>query len=169
MKKKLNILIISLFLSCNAQKKEECLVNLENNLAPKLNKEIIQKEIINIKDSVNCFEWDSLLVESGYGNKTSIKEYYNIDIPYDYYNSNLDSQAIIFFLKKSIVVNHITVDRDCRKNEICKTFDFLTLVKYNKDGIIAKKDAVFEVFTKKIGDNKGNKWNQYNAIRVKTE
>ena len=162
------LFFVTLFIGCNAQKNEFCLVNLEKNLEPKLNKKIEQLQVINIKDSIKCINWDSLLVESGYGNKESIKKYYNIDIPDYYQNSNLGSESVLFFLKDNIVVNYIKINNSCKKNEVCKTYDFLPLIKYNKNAIILRKDAIFEVYTRKVSDNLGNSWTQENAMRIKS-
>jgi hypothetical protein len=162
------IFIVVTLLGCNNPKKEACLVALEKSLTPVPNKAIIQGEILNFRDSLGCFEWDALVVESGYGSKESIKKTYGVEIPYCYNNSNLDGEAIIFFLKEKIAVNHIKVDRQCNKvNLSCKSYDFTTLMQYNANGVIAKKDAVFEVYTREIVDNQGNKYTQKNALRLK--
>lgn len=167
MKKTINIFLLILFISCNSQKKELCLVKLEKNLSPKLNKNNLEREIINITDSINCLNWDSLLIESGYATNESIFKYYGLTIPYDFNNSNLDSEALIFFIKNNKIINHVKFNTTCRKSEKCKTYDFKTLIKYNKEAIISKKDAVFEVFTKETTNNRGEKWIQINAIRLK--
>jgi hypothetical protein len=164
MKTILKIAILLTLIGCNPVK-DECLINLEKRLAPVKNEKIIQGEIINIKDSINCFDWDSLLIESGYGTKESIKKYYEVSIPYNYSNTNWDTQ-IIFFLKNKVAINHIQFERDCKKNENCKSFDFLTLIKYNKESIINKDNAVFEVYSQEIKDNQGNKWHKKNAIKL---
>ena len=82
MKKIYNLLIIFLFASCHSQKKEKCLIELENKLSPKPNQEIVQGEIINIRDNLNCIEWDSLVVVMASNNRELIEKNSNIEIPY---------------------------------------------------------------------------------------
>jgi hypothetical protein len=164
MKTIFKIAIILTLIGCNPIK-DECLINLENSLSPVKNEEIIQGEIINIRDSINCFDWDSLLIESGYATKESIKKYYDVSIPYNYSSTNYESE-VIFFLKNKVAINHIKFERGCKKNEVCKSFDFLTLIKYNKESIIKKNEAVFEVYTKEVKDNQDNKWYVKYAVKL---
>lgn len=161
------VLMLVLFSSCKGQPASVCLGKLEKKLETVLNKEEIQGEIINIRDSITCLEWDSLLIESGYGTKESIKKHYGLEIPYSFNNSNLDTDALIFFIKNNKIIDHIKFSTVCARFEVCKTYDFKTLIKYNKEGIIAKKDAVFEVYTKEGKDSQGNSWKRVNAIRIK--
>lgn len=167
MKYILSILLLVLFSSCKGQPNSACLVKLEKELMPVLNKEEVQGEIINIRDSITCLEWDSLLIESGYGTKESIKKDYGLEIPYYFNNSSLDSDALIFFIKNNKIIDHIKFSTTCARYEVCKTYDFKRLIQYSKEGIIAKKDAVFEVYTQEGKDNQGNSWKRVNAIKIK--
>lgn len=160
------IILLSTF-SCNSQIKYECLDKLELSLQPKNNLEIVEGEIIDIANSTKCFEWDELLIESSYGSKESIKKYYNVEIPYNYENSSNDEDAIIFFIKDKRAISHIKIKRNCSNKQTCKSYDFTSLIKYSPDAFIPKKNAIFEVYTKEIVDNRGKKWAMKNAIRLK--
>lgn len=171
MKNIFNLLSIFLITSCQGQKREPCLVELEEKLAPKPNQEIVQGEIINIRDNVKCIEWDSLVVVLAGTNKGLIEKYSKFEIPYqlegEYFQFN-DQDGFMFFLKKNKAVGHIHFVSACRKDEHCKVFDFFTLQKNHINAFVAKKDAVFEVYTKTVTDNRGNSYIYDNAIRVKT-
>jgi hypothetical protein len=163
------ILLLLLITSCQGQKKEQCLIELEKKITPQINQEIIKGEIINFRDNVNCIEWDSLVIVMA-GKKELIEKNSHIEIPYqldiDYFQYN-DHDGFIFFLKNNKAVAHIHFVSACRKNEKCKTFDFFTLQKNNLNAFVAKSDAVFEVYTDTINDNQGNSWKKDNAIRLK--
>ncbi|WP_310556454.1 hypothetical protein [Flavobacterium sp.] len=164
------VVLTSLLLSSCKGYKEKCLINLDNKLAPLSNKEIVQGEVLNFRDSLDCFEWDALLFESGYGTKESIQKDYGVNIPYYYHNSSVDTKAIIFFLKNKVAVNHIEVERACYNTSggiSCKSYDFTTLIANNPKAIVSKKNAVFEVYTQDVKDNQGNSWQRENAIRIK--
>ena len=167
MKYILSIIPLFLLSSCNAQSNYFCLDNLENSLQAVLNKDEIQGEIINIRDSLTCLKWDSLLIESGYATKESVKKNYDLEIPYYFSNSQSDSDALVFFIYNNKIVNHIKFSTTCRKSEKCKTYDFKRLIMYNKEAIIARKDAVFEVYTKEGKFSWGESWICKDAIRIK--
>ena len=82
------------------------LIELEKKLSPKPNQEIVQGEIINIRDNLNCIEWDSLVVVMASNNRELIEKNSNIEIPYSLdintYFLN-DQDAYIFFLKNNKV------------------------------------------------------------------
>ncbi len=162
-----SILLLVLFFSCKGQPNSDCLVKLENKLMPVLNKKEIQGEIINFRDSITCLDWDSLLIESGYATKESIKKYYGLEIPYYFSSSSLDSEALIFFIKRNKIIDHIKFSTTCARYEVCKTYDFKRLMQYNKKSIIAIEDAVFEVYTEEGKDNQGHSWQRLDAIRIK--
>lgn len=171
MKKICNLLLLLLIISCNGQKKEQCLTDLEKRLSPKINQETIQGEIINIRDNVNCIEWDSLVVVMASNNKELIEKYSKIEIPYTLDSNTYflsDNEAFIFFLKEGKAINHIHVSTGCKKGDKCKTYNVFTLQKNHLNTFVAKKDAVFEVYTRKVTDNRGNAWEDKNAIRIKT-
>jgi hypothetical protein len=172
MKKIINLLILSCLFSCNGQKKEDCLISFEKRVAPLQNSKIKQGEIINFKDSINCIEWDSLLVVMAIGSKESVEKSSGIKIPYSYEGSMLyygDNDAIIFFLKDKVAVNHILIKGSCKRNEICRTYDFLNLMGQTNHAFISKENAVFEVYTWEALDNRGNKYVNDNAIRIKSK
>lgn len=171
MKYILSILLLVLFSSCKGQPNSACLVKLEKELMPVLNKEEIQGEIINIKDNINCIEWDEVLIVMAISSKKNIEQDAKIKIPYQYESSffNLygDSDAMLFFLKNKIAVNHIFIKGTCRRDQTCKTYDFLNLIGSKNFAITQKKDAIFEVYTQDVKDNQGNSWKRENAIRIK--
>jgi hypothetical protein len=170
MKAIINLLILFSIFSCNGQKKEDCLVKLENRLAPLQNKKITQGEIINLKDSISCIEWDSLLVVMAIGSKESVEKCSGIKIPYTYNGSMLyysDNDAIIFFLKDKVAINHILVKGTCKRGEACRTYNFLNLMGRTNYAFISKKDAVFEIYTWEALDNQGHNYVSDNAIRIK--
>ena len=162
----LSIFIFSIF-GCNSFRNELCLDNLENSLDSKRNAKNIQFEVINIKDSIICFDWDSMLIESGYATKEYIEKKYEISIPYTFDDLGGDSNCIIFFVKDNVAQRHIDYKIICDNGSVCKTYDFRTLIKQNKQGIISKKDAVFEVYNQEVHDNQGHSWIRENAIRIK--
>lgn len=170
MKILISTVLLLMISSCNSQKKEDCLINLEKRVAPSLNQEIEQGEIINFRDNINCIQWDSLVVVMAMGDKESVEKYTGIKIPYNYDGSSLyssDSDAMIFFLKDRIAINHILVKGSCSKGENCRAYDFLDLMGHSNHAFVAKEDAVFEVYSKKIHDNQGNSWTSNNEIRIK--
>lgn len=167
MKHFLIFLLLILFSACKGQSIPTCLDELEKKLEPVLNKDEIQGEVINIRDSITCLDWDSLLIESGYATKESIKKNYGFEILYDFNNSELDSDALIFFIKDFKIINHIKFRTTCARFEVCKTYDFKTLIKYNKNAVIPRKYAIFEVYTQEGKSSRGNPWVRKNAIRIK--
>lgn len=170
MKKIFNLLFLLLITSCSGQDKSQCLITLEERLCPKVNQEIIQGEIINFRDNANCIEWDSLLVVMASNNKELIEKNSNIEIPYSlesgssFYN---DNEALIFFLKDNKAINHLHISSTFKKGKSGRSYDFFTLQKNHLNAFIAKQDAVFEVYTKTVTDNRGNSWKIENAIRIK--
>ena len=54
-----SILFILFLFSCKGQSDPQCLVKLRERLSPQVNEENKIGEVINLKDDVNCFEWDS--------------------------------------------------------------------------------------------------------------
>ena len=167
----LSLLIISLFTCCNGQKKEICIDNLEKKLAPLENKSNVKGEIINIRDSISCIEWDSLLVVMAIGTKKSIEENTKISIPYSYndtYTLYGDNDAIIFFIQNKKALCHIIVKGDSKKGKTFRVYDFLDLI-WNKNHIfIPKEKAVFEVYSKEVKNNRGQQFVRDNAVRLKS-
>lgn len=165
MKKIGSLLLLFVLFGCQAQKKEPCLIDFEEKIAPKINQDIIQGEVINIRDNINCLDWDALIIVMA-GRKEMIEKFSPIKIPYPLevgtfqYN---DQDGFIFFLKGNTAVGHVHFVTGCRNNEKCNFFDFYTL----GQKIIPKKDAVFEVYTQKVSNNQGNTWNRENALRIK--
>ena len=164
------ILFSCLFLSvigCNSFRNEACLDALESRLNSQPNAKNTQFEVVNIRDSITCLDWDSMLIESGYATKESIEKKYEISIPYTFDDLGGDSNCVIFFIKDNIAQRHIDYKITCDNSSVCKTYDFRTLIKQNKQGIISKKDAVFEVYNQEVHDNQGHSWIRENAIRIK--
>ena len=152
--------------SCNFSNKEVCLENLENRLSAMRNSQNKSGEVINIKDSITCFNWDSLLIESGYASKESIKKFYGLEIPYRFNNSKSDGNALMFFISNNKIVNHIDFRISCENGFICKSYDFRTLIKYNKKSLIPREDAVFEVYIQELPNSNGYPLIRENAIRL---
>ncbi len=165
MKTVIKILILFVFVSCNSAE-DKCVNELESQLSSNAKAQFAKGATLNLNARLQCFHWDQLLIESAYATKESIKKHYNVDIPFTYTHGSSDGQQILFFLKNKTVVKYIKFDRNCPKDETCNTVDFLTLVENNETAIIDREDAVFEVYTKKIEDNRGNIYYQNNAIRL---
>ena len=137
--RKLIFLIFYLFIlsSCKSQNKPDCLISMEEKLAPKVNELGEIGEIINLKDSVNCFEWDSLIVMPViYLIENSEKEL-GLKLPLQYNHLwTPDSQAILLFVKDNKVMYYIVqnsgVDRESFENaKSIKSYSFLELLGYN--------------------------------------
>ncbi|MCY0976837.1 hypothetical protein PGH12_06690 [Chryseobacterium wangxinyae] len=149
------ILFLLTITSCNGQNNQDCLNSLDKKLSPKIDQENKIGEIISMRDSINCFEWDTLIVHSTIGNKKNIEKDLGITIPFEYsFSSGDERAAMLLFLKDNKVVNYIlqkpTVDRKTydQANSI-KVYYFIYLVNnYGNDvyAKIPKELAVFETY-----------------------
>jgi hypothetical protein len=161
------ILLLSCFfvISCKGQKNTNCINALEEKLSPKINEENRIGEVINIRDNVNCFEWDSLIVIMAIALNEKAEKDLGIKLPLEHdYSWGSDSTAMLLFIKDKKVVHHIlqeaTVDKktfDAAKS--IKTYHFLNLLKsYGSDSyytIIPKKKTVFETYPIVYHDENG--------------
>lgn len=127
--KKLLILILCILsvVSCKVQTNPDCLLKLEEKLASKVNEENKIGEIISIKDEVNCFEWDTVIVQMALTNKETTEKTLGVKIPFDYHDDLLqhDSIARLLFVKNNTVVQHILQRPSVNK----KTFDRANSIK----------------------------------------
>lgn len=175
--KYLLILSLCIITSCNGQNNENCLNSLDKKLSPQIDEENKIGEIINVRDSMNCFEWDTLIVHSTIGSKKNIEKDLGITIPFDYsFSSGDERSAMLLFLKDNKVVNYIlqkpNVDRKTydQANTI-KVYNFIYLVNnYGNDvyAKIPKETAVFETYPVIYHDKeKETKWALKYGLGVK--
>lgn len=155
---KLFVLILSCFfvISCKGQKSTNCIDALNEKLSPKINEENKIGEIINIRDNVNCFEWDSLVVIMAIALNEKAEKDLGIKLPLENdYSWGSDSTAMLLFVKDKKVVHHIlqesSVDKKTFDNsKSIKSYHFLDLLKnYGNDSyytIIPKKKTIFETY-----------------------
>jgi hypothetical protein len=164
---KLIFLIFYLFIlsSCKSQIKPDCLISLEEKLSPKVNEKNKIGEIINLKDSVNCFEWDSLIVMPViYLIENSEKEL-GLKLPLQYNHLwTHESETILLFVKGNEVEHYILQYSRVKKETFesastIKTYNFLSLVKsYGNDGYyvkIPREKAVFVTYPMIYHDKNG--------------
>ena len=174
-----SLLFFFLILFCKGQSNLECLTTLEEKLSPKVNVENKIGEIINLRDNVNCFDWDSLIVISAiYLNEKAEKDL-GIKLPLEHdYSWGSENAAILLFVKDNIVVNHVfqqpTVDRkNFNSAKSLKAYYFLNLLKnYGNDSyytIIPKEKAVFETYPIIYHENGKEKSNPKYGLGVKVK
>lgn len=175
------ILLLSFFIifSCRGQTNPDCLIQLEEKLSPKVNEENKIGEIINIKDDVNCFEWDTLIVQSAINSKKSMEKDLGITIPFEYnFSMGDENTAILLFVKNNNVVHYIsqrrTVDRktlDQAKSVKASSFIYL-LNNYGNNvyAKIPKEKAIFETYPVIYHDkNKETEWALKYGMGVKVK
>jgi len=168
--KRLNFLILillaSLTFSCHAQTNTECLTKLEQKLSPKINTNNKVGEIINVRDEINCFDWDTLVVQMAINPKEMTEKALSIKIPQNYdYSWESDNTAMLLFLKGNTVVHYILQKPSVDKQtfdaaQSIKAYDFLKLVNNSGDNAYAKipkEKAVFETYQIYYHDAKGQK------------
>lgn len=148
-------LLCSLFVlsSCKGQNKPDCLLLIEEKISPKVNEENKIGEIINLKDSVNCFEWDSLIVMPVIALTEYSEKELGLKLPL-HHNSlwTHESETILLFVKGNEVEHYILQYSRVKKETFesastIKAYNFLPLVKsYGNDGYyvkIPREKAVF--------------------------
>lgn len=149
------LICLSFITACNGQDSKNCLNSLENKLSPKINEENKIGEIINIKESIDCFEWDTLIVQSTIGSKKDIEKNLGLTLPFLYsLNYGDERTAILLFVKNNHVVNYIiqnpAVDRKTSEQaESIKVYNFIYLVNNYGNNVYAKiprQNAVFETY-----------------------
>jgi hypothetical protein len=151
------ILLLPFFIifSCKGQTNPDCLVRLEEKLSPKVNEENKIGEIINIKDEVNCFDWDTLIVQQAMVDKKTTEKDLGIKIPF-YYDDFLHDERVarLLFMKDNTVVHYIIQNPSVDKKTLDKAnsikgYAFVYLLNnYGKDGYakIPKEKAIFETY-----------------------
>lgn len=154
-------LIISfLFIfSCKGQSNPDCLVKLEEILSPKVNEKNKIGEVINIKDNVSCFEWDTLVVVMASTPKEYIEKL-GIIIPFNYYDNRFQHESVarLLFVKNNTVVHYIIqksrVDRKTFETaKSIKSYNFVNLINSDNGSItIPREEAVFEIYPKVLRD-----------------
>jgi hypothetical protein len=161
-------LLCALFVlfSCKGQNKPDCLLVMEEKLAPKVNEIGEIGEIINIKDSVNCFEWDSLIVMPVIYLIESSEKKLGLKLPLQHNHLwTHESEAILLFVKGNEVVHYILQYSRVKKEAFesastIKGYNFLSLVKsYGNDGYyvkIPREKTVFDTHPVIYHDEKGN-------------
>lgn len=177
--KNLFFLIFFLFplFSCKGQNNPNCLVKLEENLSPKVNEENKIGEIINLKEDINCFEWDTLIVQMALVNKETTENILGIKIPFNYSDDLFqhDSIARLLFVKNNTVVHYIlqkpTVDRKTFDNaKSIKAYRFIYLLNNYGNGSFAKipkEKAIFETYPIVYHENGIEKSNPKYGLAVK--
>ncbi|GIQ60557.1 hypothetical protein Flavo103_36930 [Flavobacterium collinsii] len=162
------LFISLLFLfSCKGQSDPDCLVKLRERISPHVNEENKIGEVINLKEDVNCFEWDSLVIIMAiYLSDRSEKEL-GIKLPKDdNYIWEPDTSAMLLFVKDKKVV-YSTLQRSTVSREVfdsaksLKAYYFLKLLNNYGNGsyyvVIPKEKAIFETYAMVYSDENGNK------------
>lgn len=156
--KSLFIFTICLFpvISCKGQNNPDCLFTLEEKLAPKVNEGNKTGEIINIKDNVNCFEWDTIIVQMALTNKETTEKTLGVKIPFDYHDDLFqhDSVARILFVKNNTVVHYVLQKPSVNKKifdnaDSIKAYRFIYLLNNYGNGSYAKiprDKAIFKTY-----------------------
>ncbi|WP_223560124.1 hypothetical protein [Chryseobacterium lathyri] len=178
---KYSILLLPLFIifSCKGQTNPDCLVKLEEKLSPKVNEENEVGEIINIKEEVNCFEWDTLIVQMAMVNKETAERTLGVKIPFDYTNDLFQHESVarLLFVKNDTVIHYILqeagVDKktfDNAKN--IKSYRFIYLLNNYGNGSFAKipKDkTIFQTYPIVYHENGIEKSNPKYGLAVKVK
>ncbi len=153
-----NMMLLFLFLSFLSfgQTNPDCLVKLENKLSPKSNKENKIGEIINLKDDVNCFDWDTLVVMPTFFNKNDLKRDLGIESPFEFKTGGYRIEtARLLFVKNNVVVHYIIQESLPERKMIdtsrtIKAYKFIDLTENDKYkralfyAVIPKQKTVFE-------------------------
>lgn len=157
--------------SCKGQSDPECLTALHEKLSPHVNEKNQVGEVINLRDEVNCFEWDSLLIIMPmYLNDRAEKEL-GIELPKGVdYKWEAESSAMFLFVKDRKVVHSMLqkagVSREIfDSSDSIKSYSFLELLNnYGKSSyyvFIPKEKCVFETYRTVYHDQNGKE--MYNA------
>lgn len=161
-----SLLISFLFIvSCKGQSDPECLVQLHEKLSPHVNKENKIGEVINLKDHINCFDWDSLIIIMPLYLGDKAEKELGIDLPRSVdYTWEPESSAMFLFVKDRKVV-HSMLQRPTVSKEVfdsaksLKAYYFLNLLNSYGNGsfyvIIPKEKTIFETYPMVYHDEKG--------------
>lgn len=160
------LLISFLFIfSCKGQSDPECIVQLSEKLSPHVNEENKIGEVINLKDDVNCFDWDSLIIIMPIYLYEGAEKKLGIELPKDVdYTWEPESSAMFLFVKDKKVVHSMlqksTVSREVYDSaKSLKAYYFLNLLNNYGNGsyyvIIPKEKAVFETYPMIYHDKNG--------------
>src|SRR5687768_6669572 len=135
-----NMILLFLFFSFLSfgQTNPDCLVKLENKLSPKSNKENRIGEIINLKDDVNCFDWDTLIVMPTFFNKNDLKRDLGIESPFEFKTGGYRIETVrLLFVKNKEVVHYITQEslpdrKMIDSSKTIKAYKFIDLIENEK-------------------------------------
>lgn len=175
-------LISVLFLcSCKGQSDPKCLTALNEKISPHVNEKNKVGEVINLKDEVNCFEWDSLLIIMPmYLKNDRAEKELRIVLPKDIdYSWEPESSAMLLFLKNNKVVHSLLqkagVSREIfDSSDSIKSYSFLELLNnYGKNSyyvFIPKEKCIFETYRTVYHDQNGKEmYNAKYALGIKVQ
>lgn len=165
--------------SCQGQKTPDCLGQLEEKLSPKVNEKNKIGEIINIKDEINCFEWDTLIVLSAINSKKNMEKDLGITMPFEYnFSMGDENTAILLFVKNNKVVHFISQKRTVERKILdqaksVKVSSFIYLLNNYGNNVYAKipkEKAIFETYPVIYHDkNKETEWALQYGMGVKVK
>ncbi len=175
------LLMSFLFLfSCKGQSDPECLTVLNGKLSPHVNEQNKIGEVINLKDEVNCFDWDSLIVIMPMYLDDKAEKELGIALPKDVdYRWEPESSAMFLFVKDKKVVHSMlqkaTVNKEVFDSaKSIKSYSFLQLLNNYGNGsyyvTIPKEKAVFETYAMVYHDANGKEISNPNyglGVKVK--
>ncbi|MBF4485719.1 hypothetical protein [Flavobacterium sp. CSZ] len=160
------LLISFLFLfSCRGQSNPECLTALNEKISPHVNEKNKIGEVINLKDDLNCFDWDSLIIIMPLYLDGRAEKELGITFPKDAdYTLEPKSSAIFLFVKDKKVVHSMLQKAEVNKEvfhsyKSVKSYSFIQLLNNygnaNYYVIIPKEKAVFETYPIVYHDENG--------------
>lgn len=164
--------------SYKAQENPNCLITLDKNLSPKDNGKNKIGEIINIKDKVNCFDWDTLIVQMAINKKETAEKQLGIKIPFEYdYSWGSENVAMLLFVKDKVVLHYILqkpADKSVSdETKSVKAYSFINLLNNygnNIYAIIPRDKAIFKtypvVYQNKVTETE---WALKNGMSVKVD
>lgn len=166
--------------SCKGQSDPECLRALNEKLSPHVNEKNKVGEVINLKDEINCFEWDSLLVIMPMYLNESAEKKLGIELPKDInYRWEPESSAMLFFIKNNKVVHSLLqkagVSREIFDSaDSIKSYSFIELINnYGKSSyyvFIPKEKCIFETYRTVYHDQNGKEiYNAKYALGIKVQ
>ena len=151
---------------------------MDENLSPKVNVKNKIGEIINIKDKVNCFDWDTLIVQMAITKKETAEKQLGIKIPFEYdYSWGSENIAMLLFVKDKVAVHYI-IQKPADKSvsgtlKYVRAYSFINLLNNygnNIYAIIPRNKAIFKtypiVYRDKVTETE---WALTNGMSVKVD